>query len=73
MRRTMSVLAVLVLLALGSSAASAATLTTISIRAVVAQADWESFDETTGAGEFGTVQFATEKTGTTAVLAISRG
>jgi hypothetical protein len=73
MRRTVAVLIVLSLFALGSSAASAATRASISIRAVVAQADWEEVDPETGAGEFGFLQFATEKTGTTVVLAVSRG
>ena len=73
MRRTWTVLVVLVLIALGSSVASAATRATISIRAVVAQSGWESVDPDTGAGEFGIVQFATEKTGTTVALSMSRG
>ena len=73
MRRTVSVLVVLAVLGLGSSVASAATRTTISIRAVVAQAGWEEIDEETGAGELGSVQFAAEKTGTSAAVLISRG
>ena len=73
MRRTLSVLVVLAVIGLGASVASAATRTTVAIRAVVAQAGWESFDEATGAGEFGVVQFAREKTRTTAFIAVSRG
>src|SRR5919106_177553 len=73
MRRTATVLAVLTMLALGSSVASATTRTTIAIRAVVAQAGWEFLDEETGSGEFGAVQFAAEKTGTTVFLTIIRG
>ena len=74
MRRTVALLVVLSLFAFGSSAASAAvSKTTISIRALVAQADWESVDPDTGAGEFGVLQFATEKTGTTVAFVLSRG
>ena len=73
MRRTITVLVVLAVLGIGSSVASAATRETIAIRAVVAQAGWENVDEETGAGEFGVVQFAREKAGTTVFLAMSRG
>lgn len=73
MRRTVAALIVVVLLGVGSSVASAATTQTIAIRALIAQADWEHFDEDTGAGEFGVVQFATAERRTTVFLAISTG
>ena len=73
MRRTFVVLVVLAALGIGSSAASAATRQSIAIRAVVAQASWENINEETGAGEFGVMQFAREKSGTTVFLSMSRG
>jgi hypothetical protein len=73
MRRSAATLIFLVLFAVGSSVASAATKQTVTIRAIVAQADWERFDEATGAGEFGVVQFATAQGQTTVFLASSRG
>lgn len=73
MRRTFAGLIVVVLLGVGSSTALAATTQTIAIRALVAQAGWEQFDEDTGAGEFGVVQFATADRRTTVFLLISRG
>ena len=39
----------------------------------MAQAGWEKVDEETGAGEFGVVQFARERSGTTVFLTMSRG
>jgi hypothetical protein len=73
MRRSVATLILLVLFAVGSSVASAATKQTVTIRALVAQADWERFDEDTGAGEFGVVQFATTQGQSTVFLALSRG
>jgi hypothetical protein len=59
MRRSVATLIFLVLFVVGSSVASAATKQSVTIRAVIAQAEWEQFDEDTGSGEFGVVQFAT--------------
>jgi hypothetical protein len=73
MRRSVATLIVLVLFVVGSSVASAASRQTVTIRALVAQAEWERFDEDTGSGEFGVVQFATAEGTTTAFLAVSRG
>src|SRR5688500_6250641 len=73
MRRIFAALIVVVLLTVGSSVASATTKQTIAIRALIAQAGWEQFDEETGAGEFGAVQFATAERRTTVFLSISTG
>jgi hypothetical protein len=73
MRRSVATLIFLVLFVVGSSVASAATKQTVTIRALIAQAEWERFDEDTGAGEFGVVQFATAEGKTTAFLALSSG
>ena len=73
MRRSVATLILLVLLALGSSVASAATKQAVTIRAAIAQAEWERFDEDTGSGEFGIVQFATAEGKTTVFLAVSSG
>jgi hypothetical protein len=73
MRRSVATLIFLVLFVVGSSVASAATKQSVTIRAVIAQAEWEQFDEDTGSGEFGVVQFATAEGKTTASLVLSRG
>jgi len=73
MRRSVVVLIVLVLFTVGSSVALAATRQSITIRALVAQAGWEVFDEETGAGEFGIVQFSTAEGQTTVFLSLSTG
>ena len=73
MRRSVATLIALMLFVVGSSVASAATRQAVTIRALVAQAEWERFDEDTGAGEFGAVQFATVDGQTTVALAVSSG
>lgn len=73
MRRSVAALIVLVLFTVGSSVALAATKQAVTIRALVAQADWERFDEDTGSGEFGVVQFATAEGQTTVYFAMSTG
>jgi hypothetical protein len=73
MRRTIVVLMVVMLFAVGSSVASAKTRQSIAIRALIAQADWENIDEDTGAGEFGTAQFATAQGQTTVYFVKSTG
>jgi hypothetical protein len=73
MRRALGLLIVVVLLAVGSSTALAATQQKITVRALIAQAGWQEFNEETGGGEFGDVQFATAEGTTTVFLAMSRG
>jgi hypothetical protein len=62
-----------VLFTVGSSGAYAATKQTITIKALVAQAGWERFDEDTGSGEIGEVQFSTAEGRTTVFFAMSTG
>lgn len=73
MRRALGMLIVVMLFAVGSSTALAATSQKITIRALIAQAGWEDFNEETGGGEFGDVQFATAEGTTTVYLAMSKG
>ena len=73
MRRSVAALIVLVLLAVGSSSALAATRETITIRGLVAQAGWEQFDEDTGSGEIGAVQFTTAEGRTTVFFWMTTG
>jgi hypothetical protein len=73
MRRALGLLIVVMLLAVGSSTALAATSQKITIRALIAQAGWEDYNEDTGAGEFGDLQFATAEGTTTVYLALSKG
>jgi len=73
MRRTFGLLIVVMLLAVGSSTALAATSTKFTMRALVAQGSWEIFNEDTGAGEFGDLQFATADGQTTVFLLVSKG
>ena len=72
MRRTFVVLIVGMLLAVGSSTALAATQQ-VTIRALIAEAGWESFDEDSGTGESGYVQFAAAEGTTTVFLSMSKG
>lgn len=73
MRRALGLLIVAMLFVVGSSTAFAATTQKITIRALVAQAGWETYDEETGNGESGSVEFATAEGTTTVFLAISKG
>lgn len=73
MRRTVAALLFIGLFTLSSSVAVGATRQSITIKAVVAQAGWETFDENTGAGEFGVVEFATAERRTTVALVVSTG
>lgn len=73
MRRALGAFIVVMLFAVGSSTALAATQQKITIRALIAQAGWETFDDDTGGGEFGDVQFATAEGKTTAYLSMSKG
>ena len=73
MRRAVGLLIVVMLFAVGSSSALAATSQRLSIRALVAQAGWEIYDEETGAGEYGELQFATAEGQTTVFLGMSKG
>lgn len=73
MRRAFGIFIVAMLFAVGSSTALAATQQKVSIRALIAQAGWEVFDEDTGGGEFGDLQFATAEGKTTVYLAMSKG
>ena len=73
MRRSVAALIVFMLFTVGSSGAFAATKETINIKALVAQAGWERFDEDTGSGEIGVVQFATAEGQTTVFFSMSTG
>jgi hypothetical protein len=73
MRKTLGLLIVVMLFAVGSSTALAATRQNMSIRALIAEAGWESYNEDTGAGEFGDVLFATADGATTVSVGISKG
>jgi len=73
MRRALGLLIVVMLFAVGSSTALAATSTKVTLRALVAQGSWEIFDEVTGAGEFGDLQFATAEGQTMILLMMSKG
>ena len=72
MRRTFALLIVGMLFVVGSSTALAATQQ-ITTRALIAESGWESFDENTGNGETGFVQFAAADGKTTVFLATSKG
>ena len=73
MRRALGLLIVVMLFAVASSTALAATSTKITLRALVAEGSWEVFDENTGDGEFGDLQFATAEGRTTVFLIMSKG
>lgn len=73
MRRALALLIVAMLFAVGSSTALAATTQKVTIRALIAQAGWDTFDENTGAGEAGSAQFATAEGRTTVSLSTTRG
>lgn len=73
MRRTFALLMVAMLFVVGSSTAFATTTQKVTIRAVIAQAGWETFDEETGAGESGAVQFARADGRTTVSFFMSKG
>lgn len=73
MRRTFALMTVVMLFVVGSSTALAATQQKITIRALIAESGWESYDEDTGNGESGYVQFAAAEGATTIFLAMSRG
>ena len=73
MRRAVGLLIVVMLFVVGSSTALAATSTKLTLRALVAQGSWEIYDEDTGAGEFGDLQFATAEGQTTILLLMSKG
>jgi hypothetical protein len=73
MRRALVSLMAVMLFAVASSTAIAAAPQTITIRALIAQAGWETYDETTGAGESGDLQFANAEGTTTAYLSMSKG
>jgi len=73
MRRAVGLLIVAVLVAVGSSTALAATTQKITINAVIAAASWEDINDDTGAGEFGSVEFARSSGATTVSLLISKG
>jgi hypothetical protein len=73
MRRAVGLLIVAMLFAVGSSTALATTTQKITINALIAGASWEDINEDTGAGEFGTVDFARTSGATTVTLSISKG
>jgi hypothetical protein len=73
MRRALALLIVAMLFVVGSSTAIAATTQKVTIRALVAQAGWETFDEQSGAGEAGSAEFATAEGRTTVTLSMSKG
>lgn len=73
MRRTFALMIVAMLFAVGSSTALAATQQKVTIRALIAESGWESYDEDTGNGESGYVQFAAAQGTTTVFLAMSKG
>lgn len=73
MRRALGLCIVVMLFAVGSSTALAATSTKVTLRALIAQGGWEIYDEDTGAGEFGDLQFATAEGQTTVMLMMSKG
>ena len=73
MRRTFALMIVAMLFVVGSSTALAATQQKVTIRALIAESGWESYDEDTGNGESGYVQFATAQGATTVFLALSKG
>ena len=73
MRRTFVSLMAVMLFVVASSTSAAATTQIVTIRALIGQADWETFDDVTGAGESGVVQFATAEGQTTAFVSISKG
>lgn len=73
MRRAFALLIVVMLFVVGSSTALAATTQKVTVRALIAQAGWDIYDESSGAGESGSVQFATAEGRTTLSLSMSRG
>lgn len=73
MRRTFALMIVAMLFAVGSSTALGATQQKITIRALIAESGWESYDDDTGNGESGYVQFAAAQGTTTVFLAMTKG
>lgn len=73
MRRALRILIIGMLFAVGSSTTLATTTQTTTIRALIAAGGWENFDEDTGSGETGAIQFATEGGRTAVSLSMSKG
>ena len=73
MRRAVGMLIVVMLFAVGSSTVFAGTTQKVTVRALIAAGQWQVFDEESGEGEFGSVQFATAEGKTTASLSLSSG
>jgi hypothetical protein len=73
MRRVLGLSIIVMAFVVGSSSALAATSVKTSIKAVIGQGGWEVFDEETGSGELGDLQFATAEGKTTVSLQMSSG
>src|SRR5688572_28703622 len=73
MRRVFGLSVIVMAFIVGSSSALAATSQRITLKAVIGQGSWEMYDEDTGSGEFGDLQFAIAEGKTTVSLSMSSG
>jgi hypothetical protein len=73
MRRVFGLTVIVMAFVVGSSSALAATSQKVTIKALIGEGGWEVFDEDTGAGEFGDLQFAIAEGKTTVSLVMSSG
>jgi hypothetical protein len=73
MRRVFGLSVIVLAFIVGSSSVLAATSQRITLKAVIGQGSWEMYDEDTGSGEFGDLQFAIAEGKTTVSLSMSSG